>query len=143
MPDAGTWTTALSIAGSVLAAGTTAAFSYWFTRKQQLAAQWRESKLNHYKVLMSSMSEMANDTADQEANRRFALAANTIALVAPQRVVEAMQSFQAHIRASNPDRSQEAHDRLLGQLVLAIRADLGMKPEDNPATFKYELVRTL
>jgi hypothetical protein len=127
MPDAGTWTTALSIAGSVLAAGTTAAFSYWFTRKQQLAAQWRES----------------NDTADQEANRRFALAANTIALVAPQRVVEAMQSFQAHIRASNPDRSQEAHDRLLGQLVLAIRADLGMKPEDNPATFKYELVRTL
>lgn len=66
------------VAGSIL----TAALSYFFAKRQQLGAQWRDSKLNHYKVLLAAISDLAVDNADQDAHNRFALAVNTIALVA-------------------------------------------------------------
>lgn len=117
-----------------------AAVSYFLTKRQQRETEWRNSKLNHYKVLLSSISGLAVDNADVDAHHRFALALNTLALVAPQKVVEATLAFHDGVKISSQDRSLEHHDQLLAQLLLAIREDLGMNPKDNPRTFRYHLV---
>lgn len=126
----------ITVSGSVIIA----AISYFFTKRQQREAEWRDSKLNHYKVLLSSISDLAVDNQDVEAHHRFALAMNTLALVAPQNVVEAMLAFHDGVKMSSEDRNPARHDQLLGQLLLSIRKDLGMKPKDDPLTFQYHLV---
>jgi len=126
----------ITASGSVVVA----AVSYFLTKRQQREAEWRDSKLNHYKVLLASISDLAVNNADVDAHHRFALALNTLALVAPQKVVEAMLAFHEGVKISTEDRSPERHDQLLAQLLLAIREDLGMKPKDNPRTFRYHLV---
>ena len=136
--DSNTLVAVVPVAGSIL----TAALSYLFARRQQLSAQWRESKLNHYKVLLAGISDLAIDGADVEAHKRFASAVNTIALVAPQRVVLALLAFHDEIRMSNADRTREEHDRLLTKLVVEIRLDLGVNPKDNIRSFRYHLVGT-
>jgi competence protein ComGF len=126
----------ITVSGSVLVA----AVSYFLTKRQQREAEWRDSKLNHYKVLLSSISDLAVDNQDVEAHQKFALAMNTLALVAPQKVIKAMLAFHDGVKLSSEDRSLERHDQLLADLLLAIREDLGMKPKDDPATFRYHLV---
>jgi hypothetical protein len=126
----------VGVVGSVVAA----ALSYFFTKRAQREAQWRESKLSHYRALLSAISDLAVDNHDLEAHRRFALAVNTVALVGPQEVVEAVLRFHTGIQASNPQRTLELHDQLLTKVMLAIRRDLGMRPRDNASTFSYHLV---
>ena len=82
-------------------------------------------KINHYKVLISSLSDLAVDGTDKnEANMRFALAVNTISLVAPQYVVTALMNFHDEVKFSNPNKKPENHDKFLIDLLLAIRKDI-------------------
>ncbi len=126
----------ITVSGSLVVV----AISYFLAKRQQIEAEWRSSKLNHYTVLLSSISDLAVDNKDIEAHRRFAFAMNTLALVAPQKVVRAMLAFHDGVKMSNEDRSSELHDQLLSKLLLAIREDLGMKPRDNAVKFHYHLV---
>ena len=123
------------VVGSVL----TAALSYTFAKRRQLDDQWRKSKLTHYRRLLSAISDLAVDNQAHQAHRRFALAINTIALVAPQAVVEATLAFHDGVKGSGTGKTIEEHDRLLSRLMLAIRADLRIRPKDDAGTFKYHL----
>lgn len=134
--EANTLVAVVPVAGSIL----TAALSYFFARRQQLGAQWRDSKLNHYKVLLAAISDLAVNQVDEDAHKRFALAVNTIALVAPQSVVQSLLAFHDAIRISNTNRTKEEHDHLLTKLVVEIRCDLGLRPKDDTLTFRYHLV---
>jgi hypothetical protein len=127
---------AITASGGVIVA----ALSYFLTKRQQREAAWRDSKLNHYKALLSAISDLAVNNQDVEAHHRFALAMNTLALVAPQKVVDAMLAFHDGVKSTSEDRSAERHDQLLAELLLAIRADVGIKPKDDQTTFKYHLV---
>jgi hypothetical protein len=99
--------------------------------------------MNHYNVLLSSMSDIAVDRKDKkEAIERFSLASNTICLVAPQYVVTALMKFQDEIMYSNQSTSLELHDVLLKELLLAIRKDIGLSKSDNKDTFLFHLVRS-
>jgi len=71
---------------------------------------------------------------------RFALAVNTIALVAPQYVIDALMAFHDEVKFSNPHRSPERHDQLLNQLLLAIRKDIGLARKDQSDTFSFHLI---
>jgi hypothetical protein len=118
-----------------------AALTYYLTKKQQIDKEWRESKINHYKVLISSLSDLAVDGTDKnEANMRFALAVNTISLVAPQYVVTALMNFHDEVKFSNPNKKPENHDKLLIELLLAIRKDIGISKKDDSKTFKFHLI---
>ena len=64
-----------------------AALTFYLTKRHELKVEWRHEKLNHYKTLLSGLSDLATDGTD-EANLKFAQAANTIALVAPQYVID-------------------------------------------------------
>ena len=127
----------ITAAASILVA----ALTFYFTKKHELAVQWRNEKMNHYKVLISSLSDLAVDGVDKDAaNMRFALAANTIALAAPQYVIDALMAFHDEIKFSNPDKSPEKHDKLLKELLLAIRKDIGLAGGDDTKTFNFHLI---
>jgi hypothetical protein len=127
----------ISALGSIAAA----LMSYHFSRKREIEADWRNQKLLSYKELLSSLSDAAiHGINHNQAQERFANAFNTIALVAPQPVLNCLLEFHDEIRVGNPNSSQERHDSLLCRLVLEIRKDLNMKPEDDNATFQFRLI---
>lgn len=127
----------ITVSGSIIVA----ALTFYFTKKHQLNVEWRHEKLNHYKVLLSALSDLAITGTDKEdANKRFALAANTIALVAPQDVITALMKFHDEVKFSNPKHSVDRHDKLLKELLLAIRKDIGLSAKDNGGTFIFHLI---
>jgi hypothetical protein len=70
---------------------------------------------------------------------RFARACNNILLFAPYAVITALDRFHAETRVSNAAKSLERHDLLLSQLFLEIRRDIGVTPNDHPASFHIHL----
>src|SRR6266542_2450178 len=130
--DSGVLVAVLGLVGSAV----TAAMSYVFTKRQQLEAQWRESKRTHYQHLVSAISDVAVENRNVEAWRRFASVVNTIALVAPQSVVQAVLAWNDR----GPNATVEQHDELLTRVMLTIRADLGITPKDDAGTFRYYLI---
>jgi hypothetical protein len=125
-------TALIALLGSVLVA----VLTYWFTKQREREAEWRKEKLSHYKAFIESFSGIIEGDASPEGHRSFAKATNNLLLFAPQTVIAALNEFRHEIRASNKDRTQEEHDRLLAVLLLAIRRDIGMSPEDEAYTFK-------
>jgi hypothetical protein len=105
--------------------------------------QLRERKLERYQELLSAISDLADRSQDQEAaRRRFAAAANTIVLVAPPEVVNAVMDFHDETCASNRERTQERHDRLLKALILRLRRSLDLPFADDETDLNFHLVGT-
>ncbi len=71
---------------------------------------------------------------------KFAFAVSTISLVAPQYVVTSLMNFHDEVKFSNPSKRPENHDKLLIDLLLAIRKDIKIPEKDNPNTFKFHLI---
>jgi len=118
-----------------------AAVTFYLTKKHELSVQWRKEKLNHYKVLLSALSDLAVDGTDKDdANRRFSLAVNTIALAAPQEVITALMAFHDEVKFSNPNTSPERHDALLKEVMLAVRRDIGLARGDDVGSFNFHLI---
>jgi hypothetical protein len=127
----------ITVSGSIIVA----AITFYLTKRYQLKVEWQREKLNHYKALLSALSDLAVDGIDKnDANQRFALAANTIALVAPQYVITALMNFHDEVKYSNPNRTVDKHDRLLIDLLLAIRQDIGLSTEDDKKSFNFHLI---
>lgn len=135
--DTSVFVAVITASGSILAG----ALAFYLTKRHQWKVEWQHEKLNHYKVLLSSLSDLAVDGIDKEgANQRFALAVNTIALVAPQYVIDALMNFHNEVKYSNPDKSAKRHDELLRKLILAIRKDIGLSKEDREDQFIFHLI---
>ena len=118
-----------------------AAVTFYLTKRHQFEVEWRHEKLNHYKVLLSAFSDLVVDGTDkEEANKRFALAANTIALCAPQSVINALMRFHDEVTFSNKNKIAEKHDQLLKELLIAIRKDIKLSSKDNAETFNFHLI---
>jgi hypothetical protein len=118
-----------------------AALSFWLTKRAERKDALQQRKLEHYRALLSAISDLAVDGVNKdEANKRFAQAANTIALVAPPRVISALIAFHDEVKFSNPNRSADGHDKKLKDLLLAIRWSLELPFEDDPSTFDFHLI---
>jgi hypothetical protein len=77
------------IVALITVTGGVIAFS--LTKHHEIKSEWKKEKLNHYKVLLSALSDLAVDGTDKDkANEKFSLAVNTIALVAPQSVISVL-----------------------------------------------------
>lgn len=135
--DSAIFVALITTAGSILVAS----LSFYLTKRSQLEMDRQQNKVNHYKVLLSSLSDLATDGMDKdEANRKFALASNTVALVAPQSVITALMEFHDEVKFSNPNRSVNKHDELLVKLLLQIRKDIGVSGRDDNKTFNFHLI---
>jgi hypothetical protein len=127
----------ISASASVLVAS----LSFALNKRAERKAALQQRKITHYQELLNALSDLAVDGVDKEkANQRFANAANTIALVAPQYVIEALMQFHEEVKFSNPNKSQEGHDRALKILLLAIRKSLDLPFGDDPSTFNFHLI---
>lgn len=123
----------------LLSALLVAAATYWFTKQREREAEWRKEKLAYYKAFVESISGIVEGDSTPNGQLAFARACHNLLLFAPQPVIEALDAFRNEIRTSNPHRTGEQHDKLLGILLLQIRRDVGVCPSDNPATFKPRL----
>lgn len=125
----------VTFAGGLVAA----AASYYFTKRQERETDWRREKLVYYKAFTTSLSGVVEGDATPEGQRVFALACNNLLLYAPQPVIVALRSYQDEIRVSNPCPDRQRHDRLLSQLFLEIRKDVGVSPRDSASIFQASL----
>jgi len=131
------WVALVTSAGPIIASVAT----LWLTRNKEFRLAWRKDKLARYEELLSAVSCLAIDGEDwDEANNRFAKAATNIALVAPQSVVAALMDFHDEIKFSNPNKTEQGHDKRLNELLVAIRRDIGSAHGDNIRTFKFHLI---
>lgn len=130
--ETATTTALIAFLGSLLVA----VLTYWTTKQREREAEWRKEKLAYYKAFIESMSGTIEGDATPEGHRSFAKATNNLMLFAPQAVITALNDFRHEIRISNPTPTREKHDRLLAVLLLEIRTDIGVSPEDDPGTFK-------
>ena len=118
-----------------------AGLSFYLNKRHERSVEWRQKKLEHYKLVLTGISDLAVDGINKdEANKRLALAVNTIALVAPQKVITALMNFHDEIKFSNPNRSLENERRLLIELLLEIRKDIGLTTNDDKKTFRFHLI---
>jgi len=124
-------TTLIALLGSIFVA----VLTYWFTKQREREAEWRKEKLAHYKAFIESLSGIVEGDSSPEGHKSFAKATNNLLLFAPQSVIKSLNEFRHEIRISNMNRTQEEHHRLLAALLLAIRRDIGVSPEDDPSTF--------
>jgi hypothetical protein len=117
----------------------TAALTYAVTKQREREADWRKLKLEMYREFTTAMAGMAEGDATSEDKMRFNVASNSLHLIASNNAIDALDAFRREISASNQNRSQEAHDRLLSRLYWEIRRDLGDVPTEDPDSFKVKL----
>lgn len=122
----------------ITASGTilVAAITFYLTKRHQFEIEWRHEKLNHYKVLLSALSDLAV-AKDEEARKRYTLAVNTIALCATQSVISALMNLNDEVILL---QRIEKQDQLLKKLLLAIRKDIKLSVKDNEDTFNFHLI---
>lgn len=123
----------ITVFGSIIVASIT----YYLTKNKEIKTTWQHEKMNHYKVFLSSLSDLVTDNV---INKNFYLAVNTICLVAPQYVVNSLMDFCSELMASNPNKSQEKINLLLNKLILDIRKDIGLSNSDKEDTFNFCLI---
>lgn len=128
-------TAIIAASGAIALAGAT----YWFTKKREREAELRKEKLEHYKEFVASLSGIISGESTDESQRAFSRACNKLNLVAPQPVLQALQSFQQEIKVANQGRSNARHDELMSKLFYEVRRDLGVSPSDEKSTFRVGL----
>jgi hypothetical protein len=118
-----------------------AALSFIWTKRAERKDILQKRKLSHYQELLSAISDLAIDDMDKdEANLKFAKSVNTIALVAPQDVINALMIYHDEIKYSNPNRTSQGHDYKLNLLLLSMRKSLELSSKDNPKNFNFHLI---
>ena len=115
-----------------------AALTYLLTKTREREADWRKQKLEHYRELLEAISGIVDGDGTPDAQRRYAKATNVIGLVASQDVILSVDRLRESSRRHN-NWTIEEHDAALSAMLLAIRRDLGIRPKDNPETFRYKL----
>ena len=125
----------IPIVGSVIVA----ALTYLFAKKKEREAEIRREKLEHDKAFAVSLSGVLAGESTDEGQISFATASNNLDLIASQEVLQKLQAFQAEIKITNPSPERGKHDKLMSELFLAMRKDLNVSPEDDPATFTVGL----
>ena len=108
-----------------------ASLSYYFSKKNQLNLQISKWKEEYYRFTIKALSDNVIDNSSEDAKDRLAEGFNSLLLVASAKVVKKMMEFHDHIKPST-QRSNgwiEEHDRILRELVLAMREDIFKKQD--------------
>jgi hypothetical protein len=114
-----------------------AALSYFFTKYRERENDWRKQKLQRYSELIAATSGIVEGDVTPDAQRLFAMCCNTIGLVASQTVIQRLNEFRESLWV--PPDPPDAHERKFRELILEIRRDLNVSPEDDVQTFTYHL----
>ncbi len=110
--------------------------TYWLTKRREQEAEWRKEKLSYYKSFIESMSGILEGEDSPEGHKLFSKTTNNLLLFAPQAVVSALNAYRLELSLSNQNPSPEQREKLLTELLFAIRKDIGVYPADNLKIFK-------
>lgn len=130
---------------SIISASTAivvAAITYWSTKHREREAEWRKEKLGHYKEYFAALASNVGSHSTNESSKRYAIAFNTVGLFASQEVIKCLHNYQDLTQFPAGQVSRDKHDKLLTELVLAIRKDLKLKPKDDVTSFKYFVIES-
>jgi hypothetical protein len=118
-----------------------ASFTFYFTKRHQTNSEWKKEKLEHYRKLLVSLSDLAVDGKDKEiANQNFSEFSNTICLVASQDVIHKLMILHDEIKLPREKRDFDSEAKLINQLMIAIRKDIGLTKKDNIEEFDFHLI---
>jgi len=115
------------------------ALSFYLAKWKERQADWQRYKFELYKELMQSLSGIVGTDSTPEGRRHFALACNTLHLIASTGVLDALHRYQNETATSNPKPSADRHDQLLSRLVWEIRKDLRIPKNPAVADFNARL----
>ena len=115
------------------------AISFYLTKSKERQADWQRYKFELYKDLIQSLSGIVGTDSTPEGNKHFALACNTLHLIASGGVLDALHDFQDEIKVSNVNRDSERHDLLLSRLEWEIREDLHIPRNPSLDRFRARL----
>jgi hypothetical protein len=133
-------TNIMIVAISSVTAIAVAAFTYYTTKQREREAEWRREKLAHYKDYFAALAETIGENVSDDARARYCVAFNTVGLFASQNVISCLHSYQEITRLPYHQIDVAEHDRRLTNLVLAVRGDLKLQPEDDPGTFSFHMI---
>ncbi len=113
-----------------------ATMTYSLSKRRERESEWRKLKLEHYKNYVKALSGVVGSRANLQSHISYADAVNSLVLVAPPAVLQALYSFQEVIRYSNIEKTLENHDEALSVLLREIRNDVHpRKPSDDLMVF--------
>jgi hypothetical protein len=116
-----------------------AAITFVLTKAKDRSAELQQRKQSQYHQLLSAISDLFDySVSEEDAQKRFASAVNSIVLVAPKPVIDAIMAYYRELtnRPINHERSAE----LLKRLILEMRKSLELPFDDDPSTFDFEMV---
>jgi hypothetical protein len=128
------------VAISSVTAIVVAAFTYYTTKQREREAKWRREKLTHYKDYFAALAETVGEDVSSVARKRYCIAFNTVGLFASQEVINCLHSFQEITRLPHDQIDVAEHDDRLTKLVLAVRRDLKLRPDDDPTSFSFHMI---
>jgi hypothetical protein len=114
--------------------------TYVLTKKREHEADWRRLKFSQYQEFILALSGIVRGRSTSEGHSRYADAVNSMALVAPLKVLSALKAFQKEISYTNNQRSDERHDQLLNVLLRAMREDIQPNRLSSDASFSFRLL---
>jgi len=127
----------ISASASILVAS----FTFYFTKRYQTNSEWKKEKLEHYRKLLVSISDLAIDGKDKEkANQDYSEYSNTICLVASQDVIYKLMKLHDEIKLPKEKRNYDSEVILINQLMVAIRKDIGLTKKDKIEDFNFHLI---
>lgn len=135
------WVAIFATAGiSAVTAILTILITSALTRRREHEADWRKLKLAQYQEYVLALSGVVRERATANAQRRYADAVNSMALIAPITVLSALKAFQREISYKNENRTDAEHDRLLAILIRAIRADVHPDRPYDDSIYEFHLL---
>lgn len=109
----------------VIVAAVSAGLTYFFTKKQQIAADERRLKEKYYLNYIEAISNIVISNNSEKARDQLADAQNQLLLVGNANVVAKLMVFHDFIKPSNAQNfTSEKHDELLTDLLKGMRMDL-------------------
>jgi len=115
-------------ATTAIISASAALFGVWlgnhFTKGREHEADWRKMKLERYREYILALSGNVVERTTVTAQERYSDAANSLQMVAPPKVLQALDAFLRFNAHRKPDENTQRHDQLLNDLVNSMRQDI-------------------
>lgn len=109
----------------VIVAAVSAGLTYYFTKKQQIAADESRLKEKYYLNYIQAISNIVVSNNSEKARDQLADAQNQLLLTGSSDVVAKLMLFHDFIKPSNAQNfTSEKHDEILTELLKKMRTDL-------------------
>ena len=108
---------------SVVVAILSASLTYYFSQKAKATMDERKLKESYYQEYMRAVGKLALDVSDVNALSDYALAHNTLPLIATSNIMKLVNEFQ-EIVIGKGDIAVEYQNEVLTKIVLEMRKDL-------------------